>query len=175
MIDWLRHQPLLILEKHYAFVHAGLLPQWTTGAAKTMAEAVESALQSPNYAVFLKHLYGKAPDYAHGLANIERLREGVNGLTRLRICDAAGKMDLTFAGTADAVPKGYYPWFMAPGRQHGDTTILFGHWAALGLYQGHGVIGLDSGCVWGKALTAYCLETGELYQVNAKRQYAQGD
>ena len=38
------------------------------------------------------------------------------------------------------------------------STIVFGHWSALGLHLADGVIGIDTGCVWGSALTAIRLE-----------------
>jgi bis(5'-nucleosyl)-tetraphosphatase (symmetrical) len=176
MLDWLRRQPLVMEEKGYFFVHAGLLPQWPIGQAKTLAKEIEEALQGSDYQDFLKGLYGNVPDqWRDTLQGMERLRVIVNGLTRLRICTQEGKMNLSFAGTIDAIPDGYYPWFAVPGRQSQDTPIIFGHWAALGFYQGHHVIGLDSGCVWGNALTAYDLDTARVYQIQAKQPYAQGD
>lgn len=76
-------------------------------------------------------------------------------------------MEFAFKGEVPDIPAGYVPWFLAPDRQsaHAPQKILFGHWSALGLYQGHGVIGLDTGCLWGRQLTAYTLETGQITQV----------
>lgn len=176
MLDWLRHRPLAIEENGYFFVHAGVLPQWPVAKAMALAREVEEALQKDDYQHFLKALYGNVPAYwQDDLRGAERLRVIVNALTRLRICTAAGKMNLSFAGTVDAIPDGYYPWFAVPRRQSQDRLIIFGHWAALGFYRGHGAIGLDSGCVWGNALTAYDLDTGKVYQVKATQPYAQGD
>ena len=36
--------------------------------------------------------------------------------------------------------------------------IVFGHWSALGLLREPGVVALDTGCVWGGALTAVNLD-----------------
>lgn len=176
ILNWLRHRPLAIEESGCFFVHAGVLPQWPVAKAMALAREVEEALQKDNYQHFLKALYGNGPTYwQDDLRGIERLRVIVNALTRLRICTAEGKMDLAFADALAAIPDGYYPWFAVPKRQSQDRRIIFGHWAALGFYRGHGVIGLDSGCVWGNALTAYCLETEKVFQVKAKSKYAQGD
>lgn len=49
--------------------------------------------------------------------------------------------------------------------------IVFGHWAANGFVQGPGYIGLDSGCVYGKKLTAWCPEEDKFYVVPAAREY----
>jgi bis(5'-nucleosyl)-tetraphosphatase (symmetrical) len=37
--------------------------------------------------------------------------------------------------------------------------VIFGHWSALGLVERPGVLGLDSGCVWGGSLTGVDLDT----------------
>jgi len=41
-----------------------------------------------------------------------------------------------------------------PDRKTADVTVVFGHWAALGLVVRDNLIGLDSGCVWGNQLSA---------------------
>ena len=52
-------------------------------------------------------------------------------------------------------------------------TVIFGHWAAKGLVDNvPGFIGLDSGCVYGKYLSAYCLEERKFYSVPAARPYS---
>jgi bis(5'-nucleosyl)-tetraphosphatase (symmetrical) len=38
--------------------------------------------------------------------------------------------------------------------------VVFGHWSTLGLHRGDGVLALDTGCVWGGALTAVDLDAG---------------
>jgi bis(5'-nucleosyl)-tetraphosphatase (symmetrical) len=57
------------------------------------------------------------------------------------------------------------PWFSVPNRQSQPTNIICGHWSALGLYQQHNVVALDTGCLWGGQLTAFCLETQAITQV----------
>jgi bis(5'-nucleosyl)-tetraphosphatase (symmetrical) len=47
--------------------------------------------------------------------------------------------------------------------------MVFGHWSALGLVQRPGVIGLDTGCVWGRQLTALRLEDGALFSIDCPR------
>ena len=44
---------------------------------------------------------------------------------------------------------------------------MFGHWAALGLDMGPTHLGLDTGCVWGKSLTAIRLDDRTVTQVKA--------
>ena len=56
--------------------------------------------------------------------------------------------------------------FDVPSRQSSDATIICGHWSALGLRQRDNIIALDTGCLWGGQLTAFCLETKQITQVN---------
>jgi len=65
----------------------------------------------------------------------------------------------------DEAPPGFAPWFRLPERRNRDATIIFGHWAAMGLHMESGVMGIDSGCVWGRQLTAVRLEDRMVYQV----------
>lgn len=168
LLDWLRQQPLMLLENDFAMLHAGLYPQWTLAQARQLASEVETVLQSPDYVGFLQQMYGNHPvGWDDDLRGVDRLRAITNALTRMRLLDDSGAMEFAFKGEVADVPVGYFPWFKHPARQsaHDPQTILFGHWSALGLYQGQGVVGLDTGCLWGRQLTAYCLETGDFTQV----------
>lgn len=50
--------------------------------------------------------------------------------------------------------------------------VFYGHWGAQGVKLGaNGTYGLDSGCLYGGALSGYCLETKELFQAKARRTY----
>jgi bis(5'-nucleosyl)-tetraphosphatase (symmetrical) len=75
--------------------------------------------------------------------------------------------------TRDDPPPGppYRPWFdYWVGRAH--PTIVFGHWAALGLVERPGFRGLDTGCVWGGRLTAWIAEEDRLVHVPSARAYS---
>ena len=60
------------------------------------------------------------------------------------------------------------PWYEL---YDGGATALFGHWPAATPRRGPRAVGLDTGCVYGYKLTAYLVETGELYSVTALRAY----
>ena len=62
------------------------------------------------------------------------------------------------------------PWFDV---YDGEKIILFGHWPSPKPRLAKRAIGLDTGCVYGKQLTAYILETGEFVQVPAREVYDQ--
>jgi bis(5'-nucleosyl)-tetraphosphatase (symmetrical) len=150
----------------FVMLHAGLLPQWTVEKALGYAAEVETVLQSDNWIAFLEQMYGNKPAEWHDdLTGMDRLRVITNTLTRLRICSAEGKMEFKFKGELTDIPSGYMPWFDVPDRLSKDTTILFGHWSALGLQHRNNVHALDTGCLWGGNLTALTLETKAITQV----------
>ena len=168
LLDWLRSRKLMHAAGRYAMVHAGLLPQWSIAQALSLAREVEAALQSDDHDEFLSHMYGNKPDrWRAGLTGLDRLRVITNVLTRLRLCTAKGRMEFSHKGAPTSAPRGYRPWFNAPQRRNRSAKIIFGHWAALGLYTEANVIGLDTGCVWGRDLTAFRLADGKLYQCAA--------
>jgi bis(5'-nucleosyl)-tetraphosphatase (symmetrical) len=162
LVDWLRMQPMVHAEGAYAMVHAGLLPQWSIDKAAALGKEVEAALAASDYRDFLKAMYGDKPDrWSDALSGWDRLRVIVNAMTRMRFCDRAGRIDLDGKGTEPR--KGYLRWYQARRRE--DRTLLFGHWSQLGLVAEPHVLGLDSGCVWGGALTAVRLEDRTLFQI----------
>lgn len=60
------------------------------------------------------------------------------------------------------------PWFDVI---QWPRTVIFGHWALGGLVCKPGIRGLDSGCVYGRHLSAWCQEEDRIYQVPAHRAY----
>jgi bis(5'-nucleosyl)-tetraphosphatase (symmetrical) len=166
LLDWLAHRPLLHVEDRYVLVHAGLLPQWTVPKAKTLAEEVQAALTGKDSKKFLLRLMGSRPDtWKNSLKGWDRLRVIVNAFTRMRFCTPEGRMAMRAKGPPDTAPEGTYPWFALPSRASRTHTIICGHWSTLGFYREEGLIALDSGYVWGGALTALRIEDGEVFQV----------
>lgn len=167
LYTWLRYQPLIIAEKGYVMVHAGLLPQWTVDEALSYAQEVEAVLQADNYLDFLANMYGNEPNHWHAdLVGIDRYKIITNAMTRMRICTAQGEMEFQFKGELRDIPKGYMPWFDVPTRQSQASHIICGHWSALGLYERDNIHALDTGCLWGGQLTAMNLDTRAITQVN---------
>ena len=160
LIDWLRHRPLFHHNDHFCMVHAGIPPQWDFRQTKKMAQEVEKALQGSNYKNLLKSMYGDKPDiWSPALRDNSLLRFAINCFTRMRYCDAKGRLDFTFNGPPGSQPDNLIPWFAVPNRKSLTMKILFGHWSSLGYYEGHNCYGIDTGCLWGGQLTA--LKLGE--------------
>ena len=170
LLDWLRRQPLHYREGSFFMVHAGLLPQWTINEAVNLAREVEVVLSGPNYRTVLDALFrGFSPPWDPGLIGDERLASITRVLTRLRTCAPAGDLS-GFSGPPEQAPAGHLPWFSIPNRRHKNVTIICGHWAALGLHIEPNLLAIDSGCVWGKELTAVRLEDRKIFQVPGVRR-----
>lgn len=164
LLAWLRRQPLLHRDagRGITLVHAGLPPQWTLAVAQACAATAEVALRGGGIKKLLRQMSGDRCDaWSASLPCTAQLGYVVNCLTRMRYCDPAGRLDLKEKGPPGSQPAPWLPWFAAPGRLHASETIVFGHWASLGICNEPGVHALDTGCVWGGALTALCLETWE--------------
>jgi bis(5'-nucleosyl)-tetraphosphatase (symmetrical) len=176
LLAWLRRQRLMHADNGYAMVHAGLLPQWNIAQALALAREVEAALQGPDHGEFLAQMYGNTPaQWQDSLTGFDRLRVIVNAMTRLRVCTPEGVMEFSHKTAPEGAPAGYLPWFDIPQRASRDTPVLFGHWAALGLTLRPDLLGLDSGCVWGRRLTAVRLEDRRIFQCGCEGVRASGD
>ena len=170
LVDWLRHRALMHVEGGFALVHAALLPEWTVAKACALAAEVEAALRGRDYRSFLARMYGDEPDrWRDDLAGIDRLRVVINAMTRLRVCDDDGAMVLGFKGEPGEASDAWTPWFDVPGRRSRDHTIVCGHWSAMGLRLRDDLLALDSGCVWGRSLTAVRLEDRAVFEVRCPR------
>ena len=166
LLEWLRCRPLLHVEDGFAIVHAGLLPHWSVARARELAGEVEAAMRGPRYRDLLAKMYGDKPRrWRDDLEGFDRLRVVINAMTRLRVVDGDGEMVLSFKGEPGESHDGLTPWFDFPRRASGDHTIICGHWSALGLMVRDDVACLDSGCVWGRSLSAIRLSDRTVYSV----------
>ncbi len=180
LFTWLLQQPLMHRDDElgYVLVHAGLPPQWQVDAAASYAKEVEEVLQSDRANDFFSHMYGNQPDvWSENLADGERLRFIANAFTRIRYCYADGRLDFFKKGTPDITENTLIPWYRTDNRKSLGQPILFGHWASLGVaknedFASASVFPLDTGCVWGRELTAMRLEDKKIFHV-ASRQMAE--
>ena len=154
-LDWLRQRRMAVFEHGWLMVHAGVVPQWDAAQTLQLASEVEALLRGDTLAEFLPQMYGDSPArWSDSLIGAERMRFLINALTRTRFVAADGTLDLVTKDGADGAPPGFYPWFEVPGRRTLGTPIAFGHWANLGLISRADLLALDTGCVWGRQLSA---------------------
>ena len=166
LLKWLRQQPLFFKDGKYAMVHAGILPAWDFTKAKALSSEIEALLQSDRYVDLLANMRGSKPSYwSEELTGWERCRVLLNVFTRMRVCDKkTGHMHFSYKGPYETIPEFSAAWFDLPAERSEDVTLICGHWSALGVHLKSNLASLDSGCIWGGPLTAYCLDTREITQ-----------
>lgn len=170
LIDWLRFRPLAHFEHDHLLVHAGVLAKWDVAKTLSLAGEVQDALRGANWQKSLQKMYGNEPvmwkeDHSGG----KRLRVIINALTRIRLCTQQGHMEFDTKVAPGAWPSGLIPWFDVPKRATRNVTVVFGHWSTLGLLMRDDVICLDSGCIWGGALSAVRLQDRKLVQIRCSQ------
>ncbi|MEW9899344.1 symmetrical bis(5'-nucleosyl)-tetraphosphatase [Chitinivorax sp. PXF-14] len=166
LLGWLRRQKLVHAAEGYLMVHAGLLPQWSADDALRLAREVETVLQGDAHHELFRHMYGNEPrHWDEALTGWERLRLIVNAMTRMRLVTRDGDIDLKYKGELPDAPPHLTAWFDAPGRRSAGTPVVCGHWSALGLRLRDDLLALDTGCLWGGALTAVRLEDRQVFQL----------
>jgi len=175
LLQWLRQQNMALFEQGWLMVHAGVVPQWDLSQTLQLAGEVEALLRGRDLHDFLAQMYGNEPHtWRDDLQGADRLRFVINALTRLRFCNAAGRLDFKTKDGAGEAPAGFYPWFDTPGRRTAGTPIAFGHWSTLGQITRADLLALDTGCVWGGKLSAARVENGQMRElIQVKCEQAQ--
>jgi bis(5'-nucleosyl)-tetraphosphatase (symmetrical) len=173
-LDWVRRCPLAHSESGWLCVHAGVVPQWDAAQALAVAAEVEAMLRGPDLPGFLQVMYGNEPArWRDDLQGADRWRCAINTFTRIRFVAADGTLDFKVKEGADAAPPGLVPWFDVPGRRTAGVPIAFGHWSTLGLIDRAELLALDTGCVWGGALTAVRVDGGRREVIQVACEQAQ--
>ena len=173
LLDWLRHRPLAHYDKslNTLLVHAGTHPQWNVTKTLARAAEVEAALQGDDYETLLDKMYGNTPAAWTGkLKGYKRLRFIINCLTRMRMMTKQLRLNMSHSGAPWRGRKNLTPWFAVPEPAWAGTRIVFGHWSQLGLVVLPELVCLDTGCVWGRQLTAVRLDkrVPRIYQVQGQ-------
>ena len=170
--EWLRQLPFLVDDQElgYVMTHAGIPHIWDLDQARARAREVEGVLRGNDYREYFAGMYGNDPAcWSDDLTGFDRWRSITNYFTRMRLVDERGCLDFDYKGALDGAPAGWYPWYELRSRHPLPVKIVFGHWAALGgRTSTPDAIALDTGCVWGRELTAMCLETGGFTSIPAR-------
>ncbi len=167
LIHWLRHQAFFHwdFKLGYCMAHAGISPQFDFGMARTHAARIEKKLQGRNYKAWLKHMFKKSSNKFNAKASSLDIEKYIlSSFTAMRFCEDDGRLDFKQKGKPTeykVLKKGLKPWFACPTRRSTSLKIVFGHWSTLGYYQDSNVLALDTGCLWGKALTMARLDVEE--------------
>lgn len=123
-------------------VHAGLHPSWNN--LRTVARRLEEMERMDTW-------------FEH---------DDIAFATRVRGCTAMGTRS-KFAGPPEQLREPYRPW---DEFYQGSTLIVHGHWAWRGHYRTPKALGLDSGCVYGKTLTAWCQDEDRIVSIPSRQR-----
>jgi bis(5'-nucleosyl)-tetraphosphatase (symmetrical) len=94
----------------------------------------------------------------------------------MRFCRRDGSIDLKQKGAPGEQPEEFLPWFDMPDRASRAVRVICGHWSTLGYQRRKDLLALDTGCVWGGALTAVNLdEESEPVQLGCKGNQQPGE
>ncbi len=172
--DWLCTRPLAIHDPtlNILATHAGVHPDWTLGDCLRHARLIEKMLRSSQRFELLSNMFGNQPrSWRESHTDWNRTRFIINALTRMRYITTSGKMDFAEVRSPTRQQSGLIPWFEYPTRRPIDATIVFGHWSSLGVHQQPGILALDSGCCWGRRLSAARLDCSpfEMFSVQCKK------
>jgi bis(5'-nucleosyl)-tetraphosphatase (symmetrical) len=144
LVAWLRRMPAMVVQPDLIMVHAGFSPRWDASRPEAVAARLNAAIADPEQ-------LDRDPDVRFAVS--------------VRYCDPDG--NLTRADHPPP-PAPFRPW---DEFYRGERMVVFGHWARRGLVLGRKVRGLDTGCVYGKSLTAWIAEEDRIVQVPAARAY----
>lgn len=140
LLGWLAQRPLLWCEEDVWVVHAGLHPGWDDleAVARRLRVRFDAAL-------------------ATGVTPFDEPE--IRFALTARYCSPEGEI-------ADPdwpePPPPYRPWM---DYYSGDEMVVYGHWARAGLHIGRRTRGLDTGCVYGHALTGWIAESDRVVSV----------
>lgn len=169
LLAWVREKNLLHWDNKLNFVmtHAGIYPLWSLEQAQGLAKELAEVIHGEEYREFLAHMYGDKPDsWSEDLKGWERYRFILNALVRMRYVDSEGRLDMQETGPIGSQPSDLVPWFKCKNRKPINFNLVFGHWASLeGVTDRPNIFATDTGCVWGRALTAIRLEDQRRFSV----------
>lgn len=175
LLDWLRHQKILLFhsDTNMALVHAGIPPQWSIEQSLGYANEIEQILQGPHFEDYLLHLFGDTPTkWNPQSTGYIRWRYITNAFTRMRFCTQNGQLDFIHQDPSHIPHPLYKPWFewRTDPEEIKKMTIFFGHWALLGGGQCNPphCYATDTGCAWGKSLSAIRLEDKQWFSVPSR-------
>jgi len=170
LVEWVLTWPLLHLSEKEILVHAGIHPCWSVDEAYKNSNDTCLLMQSdPEY--FFKVMYGNRPNtWSDEMSRDEKMRFSINVMTRMRCLNKDQSLDFTYNGSLNNLPADLKPWFYFNSNFQRDKKIISGHWSAIDIYKHLYGTSIDSACVWGKKLTALCLENNKTFSVEVDKR-----
>ena len=160
LLQWLQTRPFIHRRAGVIMVHAGLWPGWTCDEAEEIAAAASGAIGD----LLARFRAKPKPMWKPDFEGVERHAAAAAVFTLLRTVHADGRPNFRYTGHPDGAPADCRPWFDTSTVVADGCAVIFGHWAVLGLHRENNAFCLDSGCVYGGALTAHRLDDGKIVQ-----------
>jgi len=158
LLAWLRARPFVHCDGGALMFHAGLLPGWDLDFLLDLNQRLMAWMKAEPLAIAASFRANRDP----GPTRAEDAR-ALGVLIGVRMLDAEGAPTRDFVGPPEEAPPRLTPWYAAhPGFE--GHTAYFGHWSALGYRRLGAFVSLDSGAVWGRHLTAVCVEDGAVVE-----------
>ncbi|MGN7614512.1 symmetrical bis(5'-nucleosyl)-tetraphosphatase [Magnetococcales bacterium HHB-1] len=171
--QWIAERPLMHHDEQlgYTMVHAGLPPQWNIPTALGHAKKAEQILKNPlKRQQLFQSVEDRLPSTPPQTDQNALIWFHVAIFTRIRLCHADGRIlwpqRFRYNSQDEVDEEQFKPWYQL--RAHNpDEKILYGHWAIQRLMMRKQTFGIDSGCVYGGAITAIRLDDPmqPIYQV----------
>jgi len=167
VIEYLLNRSLCIELDESILVHAGIPPIWSKDDVLYFSDYIKSVMRSSSSKKFINSIYSNKPNkFENSLSMIEKSTYAINALTRMRFCSKYGEIEYKAKGNFDHNPKGYKAWFLHQNEKLKDVNIFFGHWSTLKDFNQSKRYHLDTGCVWGKKLSAIRFGDKKIFSVD---------
>jgi bis(5'-nucleosyl)-tetraphosphatase (symmetrical) len=157
LIDWLREQNFLHIDEElgYCMAHAGISPMFNLNEAISWSAKLSKKLREDDAKKWLEKMM-KSPEgkIKYGKSEEHDEMYAFSSFTRMRYCFGDKSLELLQKGSPSSKKDIIMPWFFHPDRKNIPLKIIFGHWSTLGFHTNQSVLGLDTGCIWGGALSA---------------------
>jgi len=164
LISWLVSQPFLHYDYTLGYImsHAGISPEFDLGSAIAYSSRIEKHFQA-NPKEWLDQMNGLNTASMHTISSEMELDSYIlNTFIAMRYYFMDGTLDFEQKDSPRNVKLKNLklkPWFKMQNRKKIELKIIFGHWSTLGYYEDENVWALDTGCLWGRKLTAVRLDT----------------
>ncbi|ARC53263.1 symmetrical bis(5'-nucleosyl)-tetraphosphatase [Candidatus Riesia pediculischaeffi] len=171
LVIWLKSQPILQIdsEKKIIMVHAGIHPYWSLQDVISYARDIENFIRIEEAEFFerfiqLNRSYRWKKKYFN---NFEKIKFNINVFTRMRYCYKNGNLNMNIKDDYQVSKcKSFKPWFLFDRKIDRRYSIVFGHWSSLnGKCSQKNIYPMDTGCCWGRRLTALRWEDKRYFDV----------
>ena len=158
IIYWLKKQKVVHMDHELGFilVHAGIHPNWGINDIEFLSRKIENNLQGENCKKFIETLWDNNPKkWKKNLSDKEKLIFATNVFTRMRYLNNDLSLDFNEKSNPNEIKnRNIYPWFNFENKNTEKYKTIIGHWSSLGYFENKNLISIDTGCAWGRELTA---------------------